>query len=490
MENREKTMKNNASKELVNSLIKNEYKTILGKNSRGLYILVTILAVTFISLGHGFEGLIKLDESMNNPFTNWVNLNNIGENNITTFNKKIGEDPEKYGIKNIKKYTRTYWEILRPELNKKEKVTLRNVGTDDPIFDIIIEKDNIVELNENASFEQCGIIVKKEMLELYGYSNLSTTDQLAIIYPNKEYDHIVILDIYAIVKELPNEVDMVIPSQVASLEFNGADFINLARARNLFFLSKNKISLIDLKPYNLDKIEEVIETESDYSYNGTKYFSYEMFLTEKVSYAESIEIIDSVKSKFKCINISPPNCSPIEENFSYSYIAYNFNDLSKINEFSMFAKSEGVEIPLHQVKSKENFLLVSSLAKLFIILLVLFSTFSIGLYLKNTLQNHLENIKPNLGTLKAFGLKDSTITWVYLYIIYRFYIISSIIAFAISIVYYMVNKNLEFMNFFFNIFDYKILIVWIIIGCRLFLFYKTSVTKILNKAPGDLIYNR
>ena len=491
MENHNSKSTNNSSHELVNSLIKNEYKSILGKNRRGLYFLVAILTLTFISLGHVLEGLKALDKSMNNPFTNWVNIYKIGDRTIDDFNEKINTaNKEEYGIRNIKEYTRTYWEILKPGLDQKYKVSLRDVGMDDPIYNAILERKNLILKNDDLGFDRCGIIVKKEMLINAGYSNLSSLKKLAVIFPNKGYDHIILLNVHAIVDELPNEVDMIIPTQLAALEYSGAEFIQLGSTSSIYFLSKNRLTLEAVRKANIFDVEEVTEMSSQFDYYQDEYFYYEFFLSQKVPYTKSIELTQQIKTKFKCININPYNCSPIEDNYDRSYVAYNFNDLSKINTFSAFAKSQGVEIPLHQVRSKENFILVSRIAALFIFLLVIFSTASILLYLKNTLQNHLESIKPNLGTLKAFGLNDSTITKVYLFIIYRFFIIASLIAFAISIVYHLISLNINLSNFFFNIFDIWILVIWLFIGFILYLFYKTTVIKILKRAPGDLIYNR
>lgn len=481
----------NSSKELIYALIKNEYKTIVGKKQRGLLFLMIILLITFISLGHVLSGLNQLEESMNNPFTNWVNLDNIGEKNISELNTKILDgNAKKLGIKNIKKYTRTYWEILDSSLSNKLKIPLRDVAMDDPIFNTILEENNLIHLNNNSSYAECGIIIEKEFLELARFANPGISDKVAVIYPHKGNDHIVILDIYAVVKELPNEVGMIIPPKVASLEHNGAEFINLGSSRSIFFLSKNKIDIDTFSKLNLNEIEEIDKISESFEFNGTNYFYYEFFLSKKEPYAQCWEIAQKVSSIFEIIPISPYNCSPIEENYSYSYIAYNFDDLSKIKEFSKFAKSQGVAIPLHQVRSKENFLLVSNIAVMFIILLIFFSAASILLYLKNTLQNHLEKIRPNLGTLKAFGLNNRIITRVYFLIIFKFYFTASILAFSISMAYHFIMYLCNPRNLSFNIFDFKILIAWLFIGLILLLFYKNSVAKILTKPPGDLIYNR
>lgn len=130
-------------------------------------------------------------------------------------------------------------------------------------------------------------------------------------------------------------------------------------------------------------------------------------------------------------------------------------------------------------------------------LLIAFSILSICLFVSNLLRTHLNKVKMNLGTYKAFGLGDKQSTGIYLTIMLR-YIVSGIL---ISLVIAFIFGTL--INYFFksrfkleDLVDYFILFNTTTIVLVLFILIITilvsyfNINKILSKTPGDLIYNR
>ena len=174
------------------------------------------------------------------------------------------------------------------------------------------------------------------------------------------------------------------------------------------------------------------------------------------------------------------------------YLAFNFNKLDKVRDFNEFLKTDprfGMEISMDQVEAKENFALVSRLTGLIAIILLGFSILSIVFYINSLLTTHLEGIKNNLGTLKAFGLNNKFLISVYIKIIILFIIISIIIGYLISFGIKMLEVGFSKIPVI-DLFDYRIFITMIVI--LLFSSYISfiSIRKILLKTPGDLIYNR
>ena len=144
---------------------------------------------------------------------------------------------------------------------------------------------------------------------------------------------------------------------------------------------------------------------------------------------------------------------------------------------------------MDQVESKENFALVSRLTSFIAIILLIFSFLSIVFYINSMLTKHLEKIKQNLGTLKAFGLNNRFLVSTYVGIIFMFMIISVFLGFLISLFLAFIEK-LTFKIPIIDLFDYRIyLAIFVILIISTVTSYN-SIKKILLKTPGDLIYNR
>ena len=68
------------AKEYINLLARREGKEVLGKYYSNLWLLTIVLTLTFVSISFSNGSLSYLDEKMNDPFTNWVSIqNNFGD---------------------------------------------------------------------------------------------------------------------------------------------------------------------------------------------------------------------------------------------------------------------------------------------------------------------------------------------------------------------------------------------------------------------------
>ena len=62
------------AKEYLNLLAKREYKVVLGPHFVNLWLLVIVLVATFISISFSNGSMRYLSDKMNDPFTNWLNI--------------------------------------------------------------------------------------------------------------------------------------------------------------------------------------------------------------------------------------------------------------------------------------------------------------------------------------------------------------------------------------------------------------------------------
>ena len=61
--------------EYLRLLAKRESKEVLGKRMANLWLLTAVLAATFLAIAFSNGSMLYLSDKMNDPFTNWVDIN-------------------------------------------------------------------------------------------------------------------------------------------------------------------------------------------------------------------------------------------------------------------------------------------------------------------------------------------------------------------------------------------------------------------------------
>jgi uncharacterized membrane protein YqjE len=125
------------------------------------------------------------------------------------------------------------------------------------------------------------------------------------------------------------------------------------------------------------------------------------------------------------------------------------------------------------------------------LILLIFSVFSVALFIFNLLRNHLLKIRMNLGTFKAFGMSNTEIKSIYKGIIRRFCITGIGMAlagvFVIDLLVVLIFIRELHPLHMFNPYT-LIAVLAIIISVEWTV--KKSSDSILENTPGDLIYGR
>ena len=67
------------AKEYLNLLAKREYRVVLGPRFVNLWLLVIVLVATFVSISFSNGSMLYLSDKMNDPFTNWLNIEKANE---------------------------------------------------------------------------------------------------------------------------------------------------------------------------------------------------------------------------------------------------------------------------------------------------------------------------------------------------------------------------------------------------------------------------
>ena len=470
-----------------------EFRAICGEGNRSLYFLTLIVLLTLLALGHVFGGFNNLRTSMNNPYTNWVNVENRYQDSKEDANEAlydtIQEDPTLFDVKSVKPYQKYYFDVFHPDSSNFKRISFRNVSIEDPIRSVIMNPKNIVQEFE-VDNPYCSVIISEELLESYSLTALNDNAYLPVLHDSNDSIHF-LFPIQNVVKELPNDVGIVVTDRLLTLyepQLSNTNFYNTSKSNKISFIVEDAKDIQALRSINgIIDVEELNPIKAfDKDYKRVR-----CFLDSAQWFVEKVKWQRSVGEKLGITPYEEYTCHEVEPNFAADYFSYHFNSLDSIRKFKKFAQEKfGLEVPIYQVESKENFVIVSQIAWTFIALLLLFSTFSVLLFISNILKNHFEKIKQNLGTLMAFGLSEKQIHKMYLGITLRFYFLATFIAIVLTVFYYLIFKAIFKENFLFEIGNPIYLLLLFGITVVLILFFNQLIRKILFRSPGNLIYNR
>jgi len=475
-----------------------EFSSIVGKNFSMLILLSGILFFTFLALGHVIGGREELEERMNNPFTNWINVpvNSQEEALVSAFLDDFDTQTklDSFGIKSLTPYEITWFKAIRSGDRKPISLRVRSMNPSDPLVDILASDENVITNNIADTDFNCSIIISEQALSILDYDEISAIKSLAVRDNElSEWNVEVVYPIRLVVKELPDKVHIIVSDNLMS-HLNQSNsktrFLDNDPSYKVDFLAKEKLPIESFS--EIIKEDHIIEDINYdlFMYNNEELYKHTLLFQERISSYERYGLKKEISNQLEIINYYKHNCRELKTHINPYYYSFHFSRLDKVSEFRKYIKSNyDIDISLAQVESRNNFFLISRLARLFIYLLVIFSIAIILLFIQNIIKNHIEKIASNLGTLKAFGLADKRITNLYLRIVIRYFVLSSIYAFVLLSFYYLIIKLVPgFIRF--NLFSVELLLVWLVIFTSIFIFFKNLIGRLLSKTPGDLIYKR
>jgi hypothetical protein len=511
-------MKNISSQKRI--FDRNELGVLQGKRAINSLILTIIIAVSLIGLGHSIGGLKDLEKRMDNPFTNWVNIpvrvgsqaqataSDLGER----FSNKSLRDS--FFIDTIRGYRREFYTVSKPGLSGYQFRTARTIERDEPLLYEILKPSNVVyqhpDIQEYLAHDNHWLIVREETLQKMGFS---LSEDMSLIF-SKDLDSIDLIfqmPVVAVVKELPNAVDMALPQELNVLMFAPLDqyqFIDVS--------TNNQLKIASIQP--LDEALKRIELEVEYTLENDTVSIQEFTLEEKMFFEDTLYVYDlyltkslsfSEKQRFVRAALKEHKVKIYARYFQEQgnglsidnpqYLAASFNDLRRVRDFRHFVQSEfSLEIDINQVEDKENFSRVSLLTRFLAILVLLGSIVTVLLFVFNLLNGHIDKIQPNLGTLKAFGLSDHTVVGDYTRIMLHFYFKSFLAACVICAVYWMLMYFLDLrfdqknwaVPTAFDLKHWAVPTALVLNAVSYYILIRQLILNRLNKTPGDLIYNR
>lgn len=486
----------------------NEYNTLGGGSSnKGIITLTTILLFTLLALSFAIGSLERLAARMDNPFTNWVNMpvDYAYKEKIPDLKAyfDIEANRDSFLIKNYSPYSSFPMSFVKSDRTSSMVAFGRTIEPEDDLTKVILQIDEDEEGLSSEDF--CGIIVTKRLLNTLGYDNPDNQKKILVGFP-KDGDEDgffnVYLDIIAIVDELPDKTDFACHPRLYNINlkpFDKTGFIQTegtANSYSFYFLADDAIKeevekVIKEQFPDLNKLKEVPFVINEQE----NWHQYEVIFNQLHTMNEHEEIFQQLQTSLKDLSTTqffiPTDCKPSIEYLERPHrIAFNFQELIRVRNFKNFLKERfDIEISMAQVESKENFALVSRLTFIISVVLFFFGTASIVFFVDSLLKTHLQKVKTNLGTFKAFGLDNNFLVSTYLKIILVFLSIASVTAFLLSTL-VIIAEEFLMKESYFNLFNGWVLLAIVVLFIISLLQSRQTIRRILTHTPGDLIYNR
>jgi len=477
-------------------LYKSEFKALVGDNYRNLLFLTIILCVTLVSICFSFGSLNYLNERMNDPYTNWVNLKlprYLDKDSYIKLKESISspESKDKFNLKGYEEYVtfRESFVLIGDESGTRLKGRTLELGT--PLTNKILEKANLLGNVKEIFPNSCGVIVKSEMLEKLNYKSPREQNVIQLLFDSIN----VHFEILGVVKDLPDKCDFAVLPGLYNLLSHSVSESNIISTLH----EVNKIDVFSEKEIKEEEIREMIKPfgirkirakEEDYN-NNYKSFIHTLYFTEYLD-RNQLKELQTKLIKYNISTYNKLNCNIKNTQISQPYyISFNFENLLNVKDFSYYlSKDYNLELELSSVESKSNFGIVSLQTLVTILSLLMFGIFSIIYFIASLIANHIKQNSQNLGTLKAFGLKNDELVSIYSKSILKMLLISLFICLAFLVICYVLNVLIYSEIILFNFLNFKIIsIISLIIVFSYFISYRIISVQ-LAKTPGELIFSR
>ncbi len=518
-----------------------EGRSLIGKGYSNLLALIAILSITLLAIGFANGSLAYLNNKLSDPFVNWLKMT-IPYQRVTEIPKYLDElnTPEmkkNYAVKSVLSYKEQSLEFQNKSDNtfqykEGRSVQYREGGEDVMMKDILKDENRMTGDKKGfTSQKDLGIVVTSRFLASLGYPMDAPFVYMGNRYVDSNGTKMTVpvpIAIRAVVKDIPGKMDFVYSEHFlrAYYDINNGPFdiwkkkgikvilidnqqnANVfQKAATHFFDTHKEYEKYDFQAYQPIKNNETWQPSYEISIRTTTRIPMAELNLIYQKLMESPEIKPMAAKAFQYYQYDDYN-DDYSHALTFDIVSINFEKIDSVRKFSEMIKHKYnsqenlnsgsiLEVDMASVREKENFLFLSNIAKIISSLVLIFGLLSVILFISNLLKTHLSKIKMNIGTYKAFGLGDKEAQGIYFIIIFRFILTSLFVAFAFSfgagfIIDVLLKKfiTIEGNNTFFKLIDpFTYFSIVIIIGSGILVSWVT-INKMLNKTPGDLIFNR
>lgn len=524
-------------KQYLKLLMAREAKEVLGKHGTNMWLLTLVLVATFASIAFSEGSMIYLQDKMEDPFTNWVSIvKSTDDERFNDFRDSLylDENKKKYDYQNVLMDQYTNYNIT----GTGEKVQyfsarfFENIRT--PLVSAILAENNVVEgcevdtnLLDDKTF---GFIITLDAVKRIGYDEEHLPAYINYLAVNDGADSLglelltqgegenrsdfypVSIPVLAVVKKLPNNVDMMSANFFYEQQhyndhthpFDFKEHEPEYLHRLAFYVSGNvgeenfRKFVKSIVPDSLQAKFMLYDANDDYKamkpWKTGNIYKIDVG-DERLPRDVFQDIANKIEKHFDMEDVRRVHKLVTEEHPSprSSFLSVEFKSLNHIRDFERFAKNNGIQLEMAQVASKENFNAVTVMAAILSGAMVIFSLVCIIMFLVNMLQSYFQKVKRNIGTFKAFGMNAKELIQTYVLILVM--IVCSAVIMALLIT-WCIQGLLPIIGIEKDGFNY--LSLWntttyvataIVVVSTIFT-VSIVMSRMLSKTPGDLIYDR
>jgi hypothetical protein len=484
-----------------NLFINKELKSLIGPSKRNLLISSALLFVAVFTISFSLGAYEELKERMDNPYTNWVTMPVLYSyrDSIPSLKQYFSkeENLSNYGLKDISGYIKWTFKVVHPTTDKVMDMTGRTMSFSEDITHQMFKNDNILSIKENFDpndesniFE---LFVSEEFCKKLNI-NVNTAVGKPIRIQDFENDFVLLFNIGAVLKNLPSHSTFIMSQDFMNMfkeKYESTGFVEVEDQTRLTFLSKKEVEDATLK--NALPSDQIVDIESvKVAIAGAdSVYKYTVFTNDYVSDSLMSKFTKNLKQKGQSISLNKEwkFVNGYSEISDPMYFSFNFANLEKIRELQSFLKEVyKMEIELSVVEDRDNFSLVSNLTYFMILSLITVAIISFVIFLVNLIKNHLDKIKPNIGTFMAFGLSSSIIASIYANTIMKFMIRSWSYVFVLLLLFWGIGHITGLYRL--KLLHPLVIFTFILFNLVSYILSKRITNAILNETPGDLIYGR
>jgi hypothetical protein len=496
-------------------ILRNEFKAIKGKYNSTIVYLFIILFIAFLAFGFAKSTLTYQQELSADPFSNWINLNyhSATGDSLRVLNDRIRDKQfrDRFHIKGSYFYNKGMVSVLAVSHgNTTRPFEARTIdprsGIGKDLMKSGVCRKFFPDTVDNAfSFDPNGVIISRRLLDYTGLNQ----ETMSFIQVKTMAGDIIPVPVLAVVEELPDLADIVYTNLFYCKSMN-TGFYDREHLGYRFFI-ENMDTADVLKTlhelYTVFEIKDPATVQTSALETGNRSvlnWKIEIEGQKQIdSFSKMNEIIATMVSLKnhhvgQYFELSDDTACD-NSSFFHDYLAIEFADMENIRNFSRYLHEKlELQLNLEVLAERENYLYTGNIAIGSILLLMVLALLSVSIYLSGIIRNHLLMIKKNLGNFLAFGVKNATLTWLYILVTIKILVFALFPALILALVCgelfekHLLGKFLvldpeknyfSLTNAWFALF---LVLIFFVAILRTYI----SVNKILKQTPGNIIYER
>ncbi|HNY01791.1 MAG TPA: hypothetical protein PKG48_04350 [Bacteroidales bacterium] len=417
-------------------VLRNEYRALQGKNHRTVLYLAIILFLAFFAFGFAKSTLDYQEKLAGDPYSNWINLDYHSgtRDSLRVLEDSVGLSSfrNRYHIRGAFFYNKAMVEIGTALQGKPADLhEARSIDPGSGILSDLLSGDNTIRFYPGSTgrpfdFEPNGIIISRKLAEEQS-SEVKNLVFLPLRVPSGDR---VPLPVLAIVDELPDKADLVYTNLFYCKSMNPGFYDRESPFYRLYAAGFDTAGILQVLRdlYTTLRISDPASVQTTLLPTGNPSavtWKIEIGVQENGLSREEMDrkvaALPSLRGHAwgRYFELSKDTACD-NSAFFHDYLAVEFSDMQQIRPFALrLSERFGLQLGLETLSDRENYLYTGNIALGALILVMLLATFFVAVYIAGTLRNHLVSVKKNLGNFLAFGVKNATLTLLYILVTLR-----------------------------------------------------------------------